>query len=80
MMEWTSAYAGEFVALPKLELLFDQSNVGRAFASPPCTSCTANPPKTKNPATEIAGFFLSENLLRVLTKAAQNKKASDSGQ
>jgi hypothetical protein len=36
--------------------------------------------ENKNPATEIAGFFLSENRLCVLPKAAQYKKASDTGQ
>ena len=36
--------------------------------------------KTKNPATEIAGFFLRENLLRFLTKPTENQQTSDTRQ
>ena len=33
--------------------------------------------KTKNPATEVAGLFLRENLLRVLTNPSQYQQPSD---
>ena len=36
--------------------------------------------KTKNPATEIAGFFLGENPLVFLTKPTENKQTSDTRQ